>query len=864
MPRRVRGFGGTPAALLLVTAMALLPITDRVATGYEVGEFVAAGTLVALIALPRLRNRAKARRTQLRLQRETERSAAILRAVTNDALIATDLTGSITHFGVGAERLLGYACADILGRRADQVLQFAPETQPGQPSSDRDGFWTLAASAERGDGDLPEWTAVTADQRQVRVHITATGVYGLDGRPEGYLLLARDRTDEFERSEHIQRQELALSEAQQIAKMGSWNLDLRTGSLECSNELRRIYGFDSTGTGSSGVLGPDDFSERVTSGVAMMRRRLVELESGAQRREWDLRIEVDGEPRFLHTEAVTSFDAQGRAVTVSGTTQDVTGLRTTERQLRAREAELIREHARAEQALESRSAFLATMSHEIRTPINAVIGMTSLLLTTSMSDQQRDYVETVRTSGDALLSLVNDILDFSKIESGKLTVEKAPFSVHDLVDRALQLVSGAAAAKKLELILDLDPGMPQMIIGDVTRLRQVLLNLLSNAVKFTETGEVRLQASVVDAKTMVFRIHDTGPGISLDQVDRLFEAFTQLDSSTTRKHGGTGLGLAISSRLVEAMGGAISVRSVPGCGSEFSFTIPLVPAGDGPQETAFPGAGRHILVLENNATTAQILSRQLTAWGMSCDIATHDAIAMKLIAKGRKYDAALVDEDMPLVDSMRVARLVRKHGGTRPVPIVLLRTLGRRGASAQAEVAAQVMKPIRPDDLRRTLLAAFANSGAKIPQPRNHVEPESVTPAGEDWSHLKVLVAEDNPVNQKMMTMMLKRFGIKCQLADDGEVAVALASATQFDLILMDMQMPRMDGLQATATIRSATGGEVPKILAVTAGASDEERSQCLAAGMDDYLSKPFAWTELSAAISRIMGTDVRSSTPSR
>ncbi|MES2780021.1 MAG: response regulator [Bacteroidota bacterium] len=539
---------------------------------------------------------------------------------------------------------------------------------------------------------------------------------------------------------------------------------------------------------------------------------------------------------------------------------DITFSHIANEQLKELNEELAIKRNLADEQNQAKSEFLANMSHEIRTPMNGVIGMTSLLMHTILTEEQKEYVDTIRLSGETLLSLINDILDLSKIESGKLEIEEAPMSLVKLVEETYDLLSVRANEKGLDLLYLIDPNVPSEVLGDPTRLRQILLNLVSNGIKFTSKGDILIHVQSIGKQEDVYHIQisvkDTGIGIPANKFNTIFESFSQVDTSTTRKYGGTGLGLSICQRLVNMMGGTISVSSTEGLGSTFTFNIKVHANREVKQFDFAPVVkdtlltGKKILILDDNETNLQILQSQCKLWGMNPVIFNDCHLAIAEMGQ-QEFDLAIVDMLMEEYDGVAVAREMKMKFPDKKIPIILFSSLGFSHFKNKEDkdlFAAILVKPTKHSMLKKTMMDIL---GRKEGSEMATMSASVLLSQTQSIDNIRILVAEDNDTNQKLIRKTLEKLGYGCELVNNGVEAVEAAKRKQYDLILMDVMMPEMDGYEATQQIIVGAKAHKPIIIAMTANALADDKNKAMRAGMDDYISKPFRIADIEEKINK-------------
>ncbi|HUP70077.1 MAG TPA: PAS domain S-box protein [Acidimicrobiales bacterium] len=899
-----------------------------------------------------------------------EAHVAAIVASSGSAIVTIDLDGMVTSWNAGAERMLGRPAEEMIGRAVETVVMADHRhrvTRSLKQTVRAHQSWQAEIPAAHADGSV--------------IDVAATVSPVLDaGRLVELVIVGVDVTEHRLAEQALHQREQQLAEAQRVARLGSWNWDVGSDTVDWSDELFRIFGvnpslFDATFAGYLSLVHPDD--------RPMVEAIVGEAFEGRDSFELDHRIvQGDGTVVWVQARGAVERDESGAPLRMAGTAQDVSerrhadevryrlaaivdssddaifscsldgtvlswnngaamlygysaeemvgqaasvlvpadhagevavvvaaaqgggavhGFRTvqgrkdgslvavaltvsripnaegaivatstiardiTERKRLEAEVEAARDQALEVSRLKSN--FLATMSHEIRTPMNGVIGMTGLLLDTDLDAEQRDFTQTVRRSGEALLDIINDILDFSKIEAGKLDLEVIDFDLRHVVEEVADLLAKQAHTKRLELAVMVAPDVRTRLRGDPGRIRQILTNLVGNAIKFTEAGEVMVRVLQVDDRpeAVVVRVEvvDTGIGIAPAVRSALFDPFSQADSSTTRTYGGSGLGLAISRQLVELMGGEIGVDSEPGRGSTFSFAVPLAKQTHEPTSTPERRdlRGLNALVVDDNATNRDILGRHVASLGMAATVADGGPGALEALRaatrRGEAFDVVLIDMDMPGMNGLGLAEAIGEDPALASIPLLLLTSAAVRGAAAEARRAgfsAYLTKPVRQSQLFAAIATVLGETTAEAGLVTQHTLAEARA-SSRPW----VLVAEDNAVNQKVAVAMLAKLGYRADVVANGAEALDALSRIPYGAVLMDCQMPEMDGYAATTELRRREKGSAHlPVIAMTAGAMTGDRQRCLDAGMDDYLAKPVNMDEMATVLRRWTEPDAK------
>jgi PAS domain S-box-containing protein len=792
------------------------------------------------------------------LRESNARLGAILNAATLNSIIATDLQGLITIFNPGAEQMLGYTAGEIVGKHTPAIFHLESELEArgrslskhlGHPIQPVD---ILVGLASEGESEEREWTYVRKDGQHLSVVIAVTVVQDAAGHITGYLGIAYDITKRKQIQSRYKLLTERLSLATAVAAVGVWEWDLAGSLMTWDATMVGIYGF-SLGPQPyeqwRGAVHPDDLP---AAEDALQR---VVKEKGRASVEFRI-IRADGSVRHVSAVEGVLLDEQGNVSRVIGVNMDVTDRKQAE-------ADLQRAKEEAEASNRAKSEFLANMSHEIRTPMNGIMGMTDLALDTELTSEQREYLETVKLSADLLLSVINDILDFSKIEAGKVDLEKNDFNLRENLEVTLKTLALRADEKGLELLCEIAPEVPEVVRGDSNRLRQVVINLVGNAIKFTHKGEIGLSARVEaddgDNCILHITVSDSGIGIPAEKQKLIFQPFVQADTSTTREYGGTGLGLTISARLVEIMGGKMWVESEVGQGTHFHFTVRLETS----EKSIAVGTiapfeilrDVRALIVDDNRTNRRILEGMMKRWGMklTCVPGGEEGVAQLSSAQnsGEPYALVVTDMHMPNMDGFTLIERIRQKPEYSTVAIIMLTSAGYQGDGSRCEdlgVAGYLLKPVRQSELREAIARALG--AREQPGTIPLVSRRSLPDACDSKSSLRVLVTEDNLVNQLLVTRLLEKRGHRVVMTSNGHEALAALEKESYDLVLMDVQMPGMDGLETTIALRKREkekgDGTHQQVIALTAHAMKGDQERCLAAGMDGYLIKPIQPRELN------------------
>ncbi len=788
--------------------------------------------------------------TAQRLAGQETRLLAEALAHAHDAVLITDAQlvspgPHIVYANPAFTAMTGYNVAEILGR-SPRILQ-GPDTNPTV-------LQTLRDCLRSGTNFTGEAINYRKDGSPYSVAWNVSPLRAPNGQISHYVAVQRDVTvlRGLESVQHrdtdaLRSREWELREAQRMAGVGSWRWHAESNTVLWSPELYRIAGLNPD------LPAPNYLSQQLLftpeSWLLLSNAATKSIADGSA---FELDLEMicaDGIHIWTVGRGETEIDATGRFIGIHGTLQDVSQRKATELALRnAKDT--------AEAATRAKADFLATMSHEIRTPMNGIIGFANLLVDTHLDEDQQEFVETIRHSGEALLAIINDLLDFSKIEAGKLSIESIPADVHLAAIEVCELLAPKLANLDVELVLDWAPNAPQLLLGDPGRIRQVMLNLVSNAIKFTAQGHVILRATVPSPGTFHFAVIDSGLGIPLEKQSLIFNKFTQADSSTTRKFGGTGLGLAISRQLVKAMGGDIGFHSVFGVGSTFWFTLPAEPVTGCDTNTDPPSlpASMRVLIVDDFAINRRLLEAQLDRWHLPHESAASASEALQhlqaALDRHEPFDVALLDHCLPDMNGEQLADVILKDQHLCSTALVMLSSGGTNREQTRRLVARGFSDVLQKPIVRfGQLLGALERASRRASPASLPPSRQASSPIGNIPKRWRVLLAEDNSVNQKLAFRLLGKAGCHVDIAGDGLVAVSMALAFPYDLIFMDCQMPRMDGFEAATTIRRTHPH--PPIIALTANALLGDRERCLEAGMDDYLTKPIQLREIEATLQR-------------
>jgi PAS domain S-box-containing protein len=781
----------------------------------------------------------KQKRNELEIIRTRKIFNDVLNAASEVSIIATDADGIITVFNKGAEKLLGYTAEEMVGIQSPAIIHAEEELikrgdeLSAQLNTEITGHKIFVAIAEIQGSEQREWTYIRKDGSKLMVSMVVTPMISHEGEITGYLGIATDITQRKATEQALTDERARLSAFAEHTPAAVAMLDNQMNYITVSNRWKEDYGLQGRDT-----VGLSHYAVFTSSGAEGRARHQRCLSGSVERKEEDVYISpVTNLPQYVNWEMRPWFLFDGKIGGIMIYTKDITAIVNQREELK---------HAKilADEANIAKSEFLANMSHEIRTPLNGIIGFTDLVLKTKLGETQEQYLSIVNQSANALLGIINDILDFSKIEAGKLELDIERNDLYELGAQATDIISYQIQRKGLEMLLNMNYDLPRFIYADSVRLKQVLINLLSNAAKFTETGEIELKIVVLESEDDRYRfrfaVRDTGIGIKKEKQQKIFEAFSQEDSSTTKRYGGTGLGLTISNKLLALMGSRLELKSELGVGSTFYFDLEL--KAEKGEATNWENIDliKKVLIVDDNANNRLILKQMLLLKDIESDEAKTGFEALQILGKGNNYDVILMDYHMPYMDGLETVKKIRQilEDDQGEQTVILLHSSADDDAVTRGSKALQInhrlAKPIKVAQLFEVLSKLYISEEKEIPE-----TVENQTKSTTD--HVKILIAEDNIINMMLAITIMKRIAPNAQLleATNGVEAVNMAIAQQPDLIFMDIQMPEMNGFEATASIRDNKRLNAIPIIALTAGNVKEEKEKCIAAGMDDFVVKP-------------------------
>ncbi|MBW2015372.1 MAG: response regulator [Deltaproteobacteria bacterium] len=813
------------------------------------------------------------------LEKDLKEKAVLLEQLFDsapEAIVMSDNSGVILRINEEFGRLFGYSSEEAIGRMVDDLI--AP---------DKFHHEALSVTKKVGEGESLSFEAVRFHKDGTPIHVSCLALpIIVKGQQVAVYAIYRDISKRKRAEEALEIQRSYMDHLFESVPLGIAMSNADHKLVRINRGFTELFGYtekEAVGHHIDDLLASDEFMEEACNATERVKRNgnTISFESLRKRKDGSLiHVAIIAAPIMIGDEVVGHY----------GIYRDITERKETEKKLKMtheelerrvaeRTAELARTNKQLEEAIKraselaetaeaankAKGEFLANMSHEIRTPMNAIMGMSGLMLDTPLNDEQKEYLEIIRRSADALLGIINDILDFSKIEAGKLDLEILDFDLRSSLDEIVTLPAMAAQEKGLEFVYEIDPEIFSLLRGDPGRLRQIIINLTSNAVKFTEEGEIVLKVMLEEETErtvkLKFLVKDTGIGISKENAERLFQSFYQVDASATRKYGGTGLGLAISKKLTELMNGEIGVESEEGKGSTFWFTAVFEKQTDVQEKVFNPPEDllqKRILIVDDNKTNLKIMQGYLEAWGFVCDAAWSGEMALTMMAAASKYkapyDLVITDWQMPRMDGRELGRKIKSDPALKDTLMIMLSSRGMRGDASEMKKIGfngYLTKPIRRSQLFDCIVMVMSGRERTRLETAELITRHTIKETRK--RRVRILIAEDNIVNQKLALRLLEKFGFKADAVANGKEAVRALELIPYDIVLMDIQMPEMDGIEATTVIRDPSSRvinhQVP-IIAMTAHAMKGDRERCLEAGMNDYVSKPVNPNELYKAIS--------------